>query len=85
MKSKMLDVWLLPDVVFQGDREPRRRSQFGEGNNYFLFLLAAPHGLQDPCSPTRVEPVPPAMEGRSPNHWMVREFPGNDYFHVSQA
>lgn len=30
-----MDVWLPTDVAFQGDRKCRRRSQFGEGNNYF--------------------------------------------------
>lgn len=31
----MMDVWLPTDVAFKGDGESRRKSQCGEGNNYF--------------------------------------------------
>ena len=43
----------------------------------FIFL-AMPRGLQDLSSPTGgggVEPMPPAMQARSPNHWTAREVP----------
>ena len=37
---------------------------------FFVFVfLAMTRGLQDLSSPTGVEPRPPAVESRSPNHW----------------
>ena len=39
------------------------------------FFLAMPQGLRDLNSPTRIEPGSPAVEVRSPNHWIAREFP----------
>ena len=38
-----------------------------------LFFLAAPCSMRDLSSPTRIEPSPPAVEARSPNHWTARE------------
>ena len=32
--------------------------------------------------PPAVEPRPTAVKALSPNHWTVREFPGNPYFNV---
>ena len=49
----------------------------------FVLFLAAPHGLRDLSSLTRgpgIEPMPPAVEARSPNHWSAREFPLYFYF-----
>ena len=40
----------------------------------YLYFLAAPQGMRDPSSPS-IEPVPPAVEARSPSHWTVREVP----------
>ena len=40
-----------------------------------FYLLATPRGLWDLSSPPRMEPVPPALEAWSLNHWTAREFP----------
>ena len=32
--------------------------------------------MWDLSSPTGIEPVPPALEGRSHNHWTATEVPG---------
>ena len=37
------------------------------------FFLAAPPNLSSPIKDT--EPVTPAMEAQSSNHWIAREFP----------
>ena len=39
-------------------------------------FLAVLRGMQDLSSPQPgIEPVPPAVEAWSPNHWTAREFP----------
>ena len=48
----------------------------------YLYFLAAPQGMRDPSSPS-IEPVPPAVEARSPSHWTTREFPMFSYFKSS--
>ena len=44
----------------------------------FLFVCFGPHctarGILVP--PPGIEPVSPAVEVQSPNHWTTREFPG---------
>ena len=45
-----------------------------------FFFLAAPHGLWDLSSQPGIEPVPPAVEAQSPNHWTAREFPEVEAF-----
>ena len=39
----------------------------------FWGFLAAPPNLSSPIKDK--EPVTPAMEAQSPNHWIAREFP----------
>ena len=39
----------------------------------FSYLSLATHGTQDLSSPTRNEPVPPAVEVQSLNHWTTRK------------
>ena len=42
----------------------------------YLFLFSAPpHGMWDLSSPTRDQPVPPAVEAQSLNHWTARKVP----------
>ena len=41
----------------------------------FFSFLAAPGGMRNLSSPTGIEPVPPAGEAWSPNHWATREVP----------
>ena len=41
----------------------------------FFFFLAAPCGMWDLSSRLRIEPVPPALEAQSLNHWTAREVP----------
>ena len=43
--------------------------------NLFNFLIFWPCGMRYLGSPTRDEPVPPAVEAGSLNHWTTREFP----------
>ena len=46
---------------------------------FVLFCLRGggrPRGRWDPFSPTRIRPVPPALEAWSLNHWTAREVPG---------
>ena len=40
----------------------------------FFWLHHAAYGILVPHP--GIEPVPPAVEARSPNHWASREFPG---------
>ena len=40
-----------------------------------LLLLFWPRGMRDLSSRPGIEPVPPAVEAWSPNHWSAREFP----------
>ena len=42
---------------------------------FFFFFLAMPCGMRDLSSPTGIEPVTPAVEARSPNHWTARGVP----------
>ena len=43
---------------------------------HLFFFLDLLHNLWDLSSPaTGMEPVPPAIEACSPNHWTTREFP----------
>ena len=42
---------------------------------FTLFTLAELYGMQDVSSPTRIEPMPTAVEVWSPNHWTTREIP----------
>ena len=48
---------------------------------FFIFIfLAMPCGMQDLSSPTReTEPVPPALEAWSLNHWTARGVPLSDF------
>ena len=42
----------------------------------FFFFLAESHSMQDLSFQTLgMEPVPPALEARSLNHWTTREVP----------
>ena len=43
---------------------------------FSFFFLAVPRVLQDLSSRPEIKPVPPAVEGQSPNHWTAREVPG---------
>ena len=50
------------------------------GNNFplslwFVWFLAVPCGFWDLVPRPEIEPVPPAVESWSPNHWTAREFP----------
>ena len=47
-----------------------------ESTLLFFFFLAAPCSLWDLSSRPGMEPVPPAVEEWSPNHWTTREVPG---------
>ena len=38
-------------------------------NDIYIYLLAAPRGMWHPSSPPGMEPVPPAVEVWSLNHW----------------
>ena len=38
------------------------------------IYLAMSCGMQDINSQPGIEPVPPAVEAQSPNHWTTREF-----------
>ena len=40
---------------------------------FFFWLWRVAHGILVP--PARVEPVPPAVEAQSLNHWTTREIP----------
>ena len=42
---------------------------------YYYYFLVTPCGMQDFSSPTRDEPVPPALGAQSLNHWTAREVP----------
>ena len=39
------------------------------------FFLALPRGMWDLSSPTRIKPMPPAVEVQSPKRWTTREVP----------
>ena len=39
------------------------------------IYLAVPRDTWDLSSLTRDQPMPPAVEARSPNHWTARELP----------
>ena len=40
-----------------------------------FFFFDTPRGMRDLSSRPGIEPVPPAVEVQSPNHWTAREFP----------
>ena len=41
----------------------------------FFCFLATLHNMRDPSSMKRDRTIPPAVEGRSLNHWTTREVP----------
>ena len=43
--------------------------------NLYFYFLATFHCIWDPSSPTRIEPMPAAVEAPNPNHWTTREVP----------
>ena len=43
--------------------------------NFKRFLLATPWACGILVPQTEIEPVPPAGEAQSPNHWTAEEFP----------
>ena len=42
-------------------------------STFFFFFVHITCGILVPRP--KIEPVPPEMEGQSPNHWTAREFP----------
>ena len=42
---------------------------------FFCFVLATPHGLQEPVSQPGIEPWASAVRARCPNHEATRELP----------
>ena len=51
---------------------------FGEERSFSFVFLAAPRGMWDLSSPTKgpgIEPMSPAVEVWSLNHWTAREVP----------
>ena len=62
--SHALSLWLTSSLVTSG-RKP----------SYLFIFLAALRSMGDLSFLTRIEPVPPAMEARSLNHWTDREVP----------
>ena len=48
------------------------------------IYLAMSCGMQDINSQPGIEPVPPAVEAQSPNHWTTREFPSVPFFILTQ-
>lgn len=40
---------------------------------FFVSLLGLTRGMWDLSSPSGIEPVPPAVKTRRPNHWTIRE------------
>jgi len=49
-------------------------------NTRFFFFLAVPHGMWDLSSQPEMEPVLPAVEAQSLNHWTAREVPTQKCF-----
>ena len=67
--------YLIP-LPQRGAQAEKERGDSGELRPFtFFFFLAVRRGTQDLSSQTRVEPVPPAVEAQSPNHWTTREVP----------
>ena len=54
-------------------KEENKGGRGGERRDF--FFLAMPRSMHDPHWPG-IEPVPPAVEARSLNHWTAREVPG---------
>ena len=46
----------------------------------FFFFLAVQHGMWDLSSQPEMEPVLPAVEAQSLNHWTAREVPTQKCF-----
>ena len=46
---------------------------------FFFFFLATRTAFQILVPHLEIEPVPPAVEAQSPNHWTTREFLGEAF------
>ena len=49
-------------------------------NTQVFFFLAVPHGIWDLSSQPEMEPMLPAVEAQSLNHWTAREVPTQTCF-----
>ena len=47
---------------------------------FVFFFLAVPHGIWDLSSQPEMEPMLPAVEAQSLNHWTAREVPTQKCF-----
>ena len=60
----------------KGDKSSKRSGLLQWHDTVFFVLFCFGHAA---CKilvpPPGIEPVPPAVEVRSPNHWTTREFP----------
>ena len=76
----------------------RRQSAFPKGWNFlnwscdvifFFFFFVILFSVAAACtilsSPPGIEPVPPAIEAESPNHWAIREVPGAAVLNAGSA
>ena len=74
---------LTHSFIWQTNRSPCQPTSWhghkeggGQDSSVFFFQsLAAPCGVWDLSSPPGIEPVLPAVEAWSPNHWTAREVP----------